>query len=195
MPLSDQGPHIASGSVVALGLGCFSGPGHTTLAAQSGCVGFTVYPLWSWVLWLTPGNSQKNCFLFLLKEGWNFRFVLAISLSWTCEAGLWLPNKGAVCEGNPLCCRHKLQGNLVTISCESFFRCKRKGQLSVGFASQFPPQCQQDSSVQTWALRLLLSIQSRNWGQQQWLLQLYCITHASLAYLVSQTGWWSRIPK
>ena len=190
-----SGASHSSGSVVALGLRCFSGPEYTTLAAQSGCVGFTVCPLWSWVLWLTPGNSQKNCFLFLLKEGWNFGFVLVLSWSKTCEAGLWPPKNGALCEGNPLCFRHKLQGNLVTTSCESFFRCTRKCQLSVDFASQFLPQCQQDSSVQTWALGLPLSIQCRNRGQQQRLLRLYCITQAGLEYLVSQAGWWSRIPK
>lgn len=148
------------GSVVAWDLSCFSGPGCTILAAQS-------WGQWFMVHFVTDIRQQlKNFFPFLHKEGWNFGFVLALSWRKTCEAELMpLPSKRRSLWGQSSVLQTQAAGQ----PCHNFFcifKCMRKFSLSMSV----------DSSVQIWALGLLLYIQCRSWGQQQWLF--CCITQA-----------------
>lgn len=127
--LLQVGATRSSGSVAALGLVCFSGPGYTTLAEW--CAVLTARPLCSWVLWLTTGNRQNNCFLF-----WVCSYIIMKQDPWS---RIVAPQKGSSTWMKiPYVADTSCKGNLIAILCESFFGCKRKGHLSVGFVSQVP---------------------------------------------------------
>lgn len=88
---------------------------------------------WPWVH--HSGSPEQVCGVHRAPEFWDWlkaiarKIVSCFYLSWVELLGLFLhycearpvkqgcvpPEKGALCEWNPLCCRHKLQGDLVTI--------------------------------------------------------------------------------
>lgn len=182
MPLR-SGATCISGSLVALSLSCFSGSGYIPLAVQSRCLGFKVYPLCSWVLGLTPSNSQKNCLLFSLELVWNFGSVLALSWSKTCEAGLWLPPQNELYVS-------EIQTQATGQSCHNFL------WIFLQVHDKESGLCIFCLPVSTLVNKTVLlkcelwdfSFSAGNQGQQQWFLCLYCITQASLDCLVSQAG-------
>lgn len=102
--------------------------------------------LWACILWLTPGNRQK---------------IISPFYTWSVEILGFLP----LCVADTSC-RAALSQFLL------HFQVYEKGSG----LSKFCLSMSTDSSVQIWALRLLLYTQCRSWGQQQWLF--CCITQA-----------------
>lgn len=174
-----SGATRGSGSVVGWGLGCFSSPGCTSLAAQSWGVG-------SWCLcgpaccdW-HPARARK-LFPLLTQGGLKF---------WVCSCVIvkkdqWnrimpLPSKRRSLWGQ----FSVLQTQAAGQPCHNFFcifRCMRKGQVSLKFCLSMSQTFL--FKYEPWDFCSTFSA-----GQQQWLF--YCITQAQSG--ISGVSSWMR---
>lgn len=182
-----SGATRGSGSVVGWGLGCFSSPGCTHHSGSPELGGCFMVPLWPACCDWRQATGRK---LFPLFTQVGLKFWLCSCV--IVKKDLWsrimpLPSKRRSLWGQ----FSVLQPQAAGQPCHNFFcvfRCMRKGQTSLSFASQ----CQQTVLFKyvPWDF---CSTFSAGVGDSSSGFSA-ASPRPSLEYLVSQTGWGGRIP-